>query len=577
MILVFVGAGGAAAVDPEQYPTTVEFFNRLPDDITEDPLFVKIHEFLKIKKGGQPIDIEEVLWNLDELRDYFQTSRNTEAIAGWIMTEHRINQLIENTRDLSNLLNGMSNLESQIQNLKDEINAQVYNFYATPPNPEKLSDWVQLLKGLAGADSTIEIFTTNYDLILETAIKEAKIKVKTGRAFDDIQTKLDTALWESPKQSLDFDGRLTKLHGSVDWQLRNEEIIMSPVFTGDHQKHLVLYPGYKGVPRQEPFDKFHEYLQRVVGEANAAIFIGFAFRDEYINTILSDLPQEIPKFAINKDSTLPDLTFLKECTHHKDGITKESVEACIQSLHLLGAQKDFRMGIFQYQSKKYTDAITRYDKAIQSGLQNADVYSARGDARYALKDYQNAIVDYDKAIEIKSQHAPIYINRGNAKYNLQNYQSAIVDYDKAIELDPQYALAYYNHGNTKRALGDNEGAIVDYDKATELDPQYAPAYYTRGNTKRALGDNEGAIVDYDKATELDPQYALAYYTRGNTKRALGDNEGAIVDYDKATELDPQYAPAYYSRGSAKSDLGDEEGANEDFAKAFEIDPSLKKD
>ena len=25
MILVFVGAGGSAAVDPEQYPTTVEF------------------------------------------------------------------------------------------------------------------------------------------------------------------------------------------------------------------------------------------------------------------------------------------------------------------------------------------------------------------------------------------------------------------------------------------------------------------------------------------------------------------------------------------------------------------------
>ena len=504
MILVFVGAGGSAAVDPELYPTTVEFFNRLPDDIMRDTLFVKICEFLKSKKNKEPIDIEEILWNLDELRDYFQASRDTKAIAGWIMAEHRINQLIENASNLSHLLNGMQDLvKTQIQNLKDKINAQVYNFYAPPPDSEKLLDWIRLLKGLA-EDSTIEIFTTNYDLVLETAIKEAKIKVKTGRVFDDIQTKLDTALWESPRKSLDFYGRLTKLHGSVDWQLRNGEIIMSPVFTGDHQNHLVLYPGYKGVPRQEPFGKFHDYLQGAVREADAAVFIGFAFRDEYINTILSDLPQEIPKFVVNKDATLPDLTFLKECTHHKEGITKESVEACILSLHLLDAQKHFRVGAFQYRSEDYTDAIASYDKAIRVGLQNADVYNARGNAKYALKDYQNAIVDYDKAIEFNPKYSPIYMSRGNAKYTLQNYQSAIVDYDKAIELDPQYTLAYYNRGNAKRALGDNEGAITDYDQAIKYDPQYALAYYNRGNVKRDLGDEAGANEDFHKAFEIDP-------------------------------------------------------------------------
>ena len=64
MILVFVGAGGSAAVNPEQYPTTVEFFNRLPDYIEQEPLFIQIREFLETSKRGQPIDIEEILWNL---------------------------------------------------------------------------------------------------------------------------------------------------------------------------------------------------------------------------------------------------------------------------------------------------------------------------------------------------------------------------------------------------------------------------------------------------------------------------------------------------------------------------------
>ncbi len=334
MILVFVGAGGSAAVDPEQYPTTVEFFNRLPGEIKNDPVFVKVPEFLEPPKAGQPIDIEEVLWNLDELQDYFQISRNTKAIAGWIMAGNRINQLI-NAPDLSSLLAGMFDLaENKIPNLKNKINAQVYNFYATPPDPEKLSDWVQLLKGIEEIYPTIEIFTTNYDRVLERVIGEAEINVETGLKPNPDQMGLDTTLWDSPGQPLDHNrGRLTKLHGSVNWQDSNEGIIVSnPIFTGNHQNHLILYPGYKGEPDEEPFIKFHEHLKAVVQKTRAAIFIGFTFRDGYINSILSGLRPEITKFVINKEDSLPDLDFLNGCEHFNKGLTEETVADCLQSL-----------------------------------------------------------------------------------------------------------------------------------------------------------------------------------------------------------------------------------------------------
>ena len=334
MILVFVGAGGSAAVDPEQYPTTVEFFNRLPDEIKNDPVFIKVREFLEAQKAGQPIDIEEVLWNLDELQDYFQASLDTKAVTGWIIEGNRISHLINNTPDLQYLRDGMRDLTGvRIPNLKNRINAQVYNFYATNPDPEKLSDWVQLLKGLEGIDSAVEIFTTNYDLVLETAIKEAEINVETGRSSDGIQMRLDTACWDHPNALTDEMGRLTKLHGSVDWQRHNEDIIVgNPNFTGNHQNHLILYPGYKGEPDEEPFIKFHEHLKAVVQKTRAAIFIGFTFRDGYINSILSGLRPEITKFVINKDDSLPDLDFLNGCEHSNKGLTEETVADCLQSL-----------------------------------------------------------------------------------------------------------------------------------------------------------------------------------------------------------------------------------------------------
>lgn len=136
MMLVFAGAGGSAAVNSDQYPTTVEFFNRLPDEISQDPLFTQVREFLDARKGGQPIDIEEILWNLDELRDYFRASCDANAISGWMITNQRVNQLIGALDlDLSDLLNGMRQLEqNQIRLLKDKINALVYDFYGQHPS-----------------------------------------------------------------------------------------------------------------------------------------------------------------------------------------------------------------------------------------------------------------------------------------------------------------------------------------------------------------------------------------------------------------------------------------------------------
>ena len=108
--------------------------------------------------------------------------------------------------------------------------------------------------------------------------------------------------------------------------------ICSDIYTEDPKKHSILYPGFKGEPDEEPFIKFHEHLRAVVSNAAAAIFIGFAFRDEYINTILSGLRSDIPRYVINKDAPLPDLAFLEGCEHSNEGFTAEAVEDGIKHL-----------------------------------------------------------------------------------------------------------------------------------------------------------------------------------------------------------------------------------------------------
>lgn len=340
MILVFVGAGGSAAVDPEQYPTTIEFFNRLPPEITQLPLFKHVCGFLKTQKeDGQRIDIEEVLWRLNDLQNYFSLSRNTNTIAGWSMAENRVCQFNSNILPggSKQFGDGINNIVvNYLTPLQKRINDLVHEFYVERPNPDKLSDWTTLLRQLGRYGAIIEIFTTNYDLVLETAIEidKAVINVKTGRQSDS-ETRLDTTLWDTPGGLQRGHGLLTKLHGSVDWQRWNDTIICSRAYMGDQKGHAILYPGYKGEPNKEQLDeelfaKFHEHLRAVAQEAMKALFVGFSFRDEYINSILSELRPEIPKFVITKDDSLPDLPFLNGCQHFNDGLTAEAIETCLQ-------------------------------------------------------------------------------------------------------------------------------------------------------------------------------------------------------------------------------------------------------
>lgn len=361
MILIFAGAGSSAAVDSKQYPTTVEFFNRLPDNIKQDRLFAEVCNFLASQREkGQPVDIEEVLWALDELQDYSSISSDLTAMPGWIMRDNRVNQFMPTLPHMANnFFDGMRNMEVQIEGLQGRINEQVYKFYGGSPEASKLLPWTELLKLLGNYDPIIEIFTTNYDRVLENVIKSSEIPIETGRKFDGLQAKLDTADWDTFDDFFTSNGRLTKLHGSVDWQRSNEGINISEVFTGDHQNHLILYPGFKGEPDEEPFAKFHRHLQTIVRQATGAIFIGFAFRDQYINTIFSEFHPEIPKIVINKDPSLPDLPFLKKAKHFSKGLTKETANDCVNSLYPKSSKEKEESVIIRNVGKKLVHVANR--------------------------------------------------------------------------------------------------------------------------------------------------------------------------------------------------------------------------
>lgn len=320
MILVFAGAGGSKAVNRTQYPTTVEFFQRLPEKIRGSREFKAIDAFLRASQNDDVIDIEQVLWAMHEWQQFASVMRNRDGLPGWLLAENRIAGVTGTNHDWNSPVAVVQQLDSRIGSVMGEINRHVYDFYGEEPTEQELDgSWLPLFLAIQTIDPHIEIVTTNYDVVLEAAIDYAKLPVETGRQ-GRIHPILNTQEWDLTRPDTVRDGRglLTKLHGSVDWTRQGDRIYAgSPTFTGKHANHVIIYPGFKGAPTEAPFTLFHQYFEWVASRADAAIFVGFAFRDEYINRIIRDrLPSGTPVIVINPVPSLPFMPLAKGHYEH---------------------------------------------------------------------------------------------------------------------------------------------------------------------------------------------------------------------------------------------------------------------
>jgi hypothetical protein len=299
-IVVFAGAGASFGVSPSKYPTTVGFYKEhvAKSDLAARPLFAILDEYVRREKTDTlselqravstdvVVDIEDILFAAHELRDTFakfhSSSRSVARFATWHKEIQSYGSYGNNTTAL---------LESTIPHLDGlirDINRMVHGAYAGKPTKEELDKtWVPVLSLLNERAASLNIFTTNYDLVLERAIRQAKLPIKEGHA-DDVTREVDIEAWRNfASWGTEAKGLLTKLHGSLHWLKGDDgEIEVTGASFKDHDRQVAIYPGYKGVPNDEPFFAFHQYFSSCVAEADVVVVIGFAFRDDYLNEII---------------------------------------------------------------------------------------------------------------------------------------------------------------------------------------------------------------------------------------------------------------------------------------------------
>jgi hypothetical protein len=145
-----------------------------------------------------------------------------------------------------------------------------------------LASWIQAI----ARDKPVEIFTTNYDLLLEQALEEQRVPyfdgfVGSDSAFLDLESMAEDDLparW----------ARLWKIHGSINWWMTAKKKIRRSRDKVEGEQ-LLIYPSHLKYDqsRQMPYIAMLDRL-RVFLRSDQCVLItcGYSFGDEHINAYL---------------------------------------------------------------------------------------------------------------------------------------------------------------------------------------------------------------------------------------------------------------------------------------------------
>lgn len=309
-MLILSGAGIGV---PLGLPTTTGFSNSLESSDADVGFLSHLDSFL----GKSRNDIEHILSALQTFaQEDTDLTFHIIRFQDTLLSKDLKNQGTSLRRGLpKNTSDYISGLKRKAARSSTAIKKLIYRRLTEFNEKDAHRLYRQLFKELMDnfGNWAISYFTTNYDLSFETALdaepvewEELGIKgVETGFSNKGGKTLYDAKLdfnWNA--EQIEY----RKLHGSLDWHRgRGNTCIKSgATITPDNPDEMFLiYPGYKTIPENPPFDSLHNRLFQRLREADLVIVVGFAFRDPYINYFFSALLSANHKVNIHCFNPLP--------------------------------------------------------------------------------------------------------------------------------------------------------------------------------------------------------------------------------------------------------------------------------
>ena len=212
---------------------------------------------------------------------------------------NQIRRIRELTAETTKIYEGVSGENAKA--LDKEICKTIYNIIlekestADIEKTKKFFAWLSLLN----RDFSKEVFTTNYDLIIEKSLEASQIPY-----FDGFVGSYEPFFWQESidqfvaKNDLTQNWiRLWKIHGSLSWFWKEDATTKAQriVRIGkienieDEENELVIYPSKEKYDssKKQPFIAYFDRLKNYLLSGELLfVFTGYSFSDQHINEII---------------------------------------------------------------------------------------------------------------------------------------------------------------------------------------------------------------------------------------------------------------------------------------------------
>jgi hypothetical protein len=268
----FFGAGTSCALNiPNVEQLTTEAEAKLTGDNLTNFRLVKVD--LETTITSRKVNIEDILNQIRRIRELTsETRKEYQGVSGV-----NAKQL---DKEICTIIYGII--------AEKEKNADI-------EQTKKFFAWLSLLH----RDFSKELFTTNYDLIIEKSLEANHIPY-----FDGFVGSYEPFFWqESIDQFVSKNDitqnwiRLWKIHGSLSWFWKESPITKAQqiIRVGkienikDEENELVIYPSKEKYDssQKQPFIAYFDRLKKyLLGGELLFVFTGYSFSDQHINEII---------------------------------------------------------------------------------------------------------------------------------------------------------------------------------------------------------------------------------------------------------------------------------------------------
>jgi len=352
----FLGAGSSCALG-------ISDINGLTREIEEslrDPFlghFKKLKIDLETSSPSKVINIEDILNHTRLIREITGDNRNKNYVG----------------------IDGKS-----AQKLDIEICNKIYELISSKESEADLENTKLFLAWLStqNRDYTKEVFTTNYDLIIERSLELNGLPY-----FDGFVGSYEPFFWQESidkfvnNTDLTKDWiRLWKLHGSLSWfwkkdqQNNSHKIIRIGNIGSERKEEIVIYPSKEKYEssRKQPFVAYFDRLRNYLLNGELLfIFTGYSFSDQHINDIVFN--------CLRQNNRLSALVFA-----YKDSVVEylHTLSSSYLNLSVYGPTKAIINGIL---------GEWKYSKDKLKPNENSDIFWSDANSKLTIGDFNELV------------------------------------------------------------------------------------------------------------------------------------------------------------------------------------------